>query len=86
MPGWIFAVIGGLMILFGAYRVRLGFRSAAQDAHAKKQGGLYAARRTHSLVGVIYVLVGLYLLLGAFGIRLWPSLGGRTPAPATAPK
>lgn len=75
VPAWVFAVVGGLMVLFGAYRARLGFRSAAQDEWAKKQGGLYAAKRTHLLVGVIYVLVGLYLLLGAFGIKLMP--GGK---------
>lgn len=77
IPAWVFLVVGALVILFGGWRIRLGFRSDAEDAWAKKRGGIYAVgRRTHLLVGTIYILMGVYLILGAFGIKLFPSFGG----------
>ena len=73
IPAWIFAAVGVMVILFGAWRIRLSFRSDDEDATAKKRGGLFGVgRRSHLLSGIIYILLGVYLVLGAFGIRIVP--------------
>ena len=71
IPAWVFAVVGLLVVVFGAWRIKLSFRSEAEDEAAKRRGGLYGVgKRTHLLIGVVYILLGVYLLLGAFGVRI----------------
>ena len=76
LPAWIVAVVGGLVILFGLFRIRLAFRSAEEEAAARQRGGLFGyGRRTHILFGVVYILMGTLLLLGLFGVKLpWQKL------------
>jgi hypothetical protein len=74
LPPWIPLVIGLLVIAFGAYRARLAFRSQEEDEAAKRRGGLYGmARRTHFLFALVYVIMGLMLVLSAFGVQIMPS-------------
>jgi hypothetical protein len=74
LPPWVFLAIGSIVIIFGAYRMRLAFRSQEDDERAKQRGGLYGmGRRTHFLVGVVYILMGLALVLGAFGVHVLPT-------------
>ena len=74
LPPWIFLAIGSIVTIFGAYRIRLAFRSSEDDERAKKRGGLYGmGRRTHFLVGTVYILMGLALVLGAFGVHVLPT-------------
>jgi hypothetical protein len=69
LPRWVPMVIGGLVFVFGVYRLRLGFRSKAADEAAKAKGGLYGfGRRTHFLFGIVYILMGIMLGLSAFGV------------------
>jgi hypothetical protein len=71
IPAWVFAAVGILVVVFGAWRIRLSFRSAVDDEAAKQRGGLYGVgRRTHLLIGIVYILLGVYLLLGAFGVKI----------------
>ena len=73
IPAWIFAAVGIMVVAFGVWRIRLSFRSDEENVTAKKRGGLYGVgRRSHLLIGVVYILLGVYLLLGAFGIRIVP--------------
>lgn len=73
LPSWLVLLVGGMVIVFGVYRLRLAFRSDTEDEAARRRGGLYAfPRRTHLLFGVLYLLMGAWLLAGVFGIRLWP--------------
>ena len=59
VPVWLTLGIAGLVIIFGAYRIRLAFRSDEEDARAKARKGLYAmGRRTHALIGILYLLLG----------------------------
>jgi len=92
VPVWLTLAVAFLVCLFGAYRIRLGFRSDAEDQRAREKKGMYAmGRRTHFLIGVIYLLLGGALVATSFG---WNPLGGvfgpRTEAPpkgaAPAPK
>jgi hypothetical protein len=69
LPREIVLFVGALVLTFGIYRIRIGFRSDSEDQKAKVRGGMYGfSRRTHVLIGVIYVLMGGALLLAGFGI------------------
>jgi len=71
LPRWLVLLVGGLVILFGAYRIRLGFRTEEEDQKARVRGGMYGfPRRTHVLIGVVYLLMGAMLLLSGFGIDI----------------
>jgi hypothetical protein len=73
LPPWIPLVIGLLVVAFGAFRMRLAFRSSAADEEAKKRGGLYGmGKRTHFLVALVYLIMGVMLILGAFGVHIFP--------------
>ena len=75
LPPWIPFVIGTLVVLFGAYRIRIAFRSPEEDEKARARGGLYAMRRrTHVLVGIVYLLMGAALVLSAFGVEFLPKV------------
>ena len=89
VPVWLTLGVALLVCLFGAYRIRLAFRSDAEDQRARERKGLYAmGRRTHLLVGVVYLLLGGALVATSFG---WNPFGGaigpdtETPTKDTAP-
>jgi hypothetical protein len=68
VPVWLTLGVALLVCLFGAYRIRLAFRSDAEDERARQRKGLYAmGRRTHFLVGLIYLLLGGALVATSFG-------------------
>jgi len=89
VPVWLTLGVAVLVCVFGAYRIRIAFRSDEEDERARQRKGLYAmGRRTHFLIGVVYLLLGAGLVATTFG---WNPLGGmigpRTepPAPGAAP-
>jgi hypothetical protein len=68
IPAWLVLGLGVLVAIWGAYRIRIGFRSDAEDERARSRKGLFAlARRTHVLVGLVYVLLGAALIATSFG-------------------
>jgi len=70
VPPWLTFLCGLMVLAFGGYRVAVGFRSNdAQKRAEKRKGGLYSLpRRRHMLFGVVYLLMGVFLILTAFGI------------------
>jgi hypothetical protein len=89
IPFWLTLGVAVLVIVFGVHRIRLGFRSDEQEAIARKRKGLYSmARRTHLLIGVVYLLLGAGLIATSLG---WNPFGGaigpdtETPTKDTAP-
>ncbi len=71
IPLWILLVIGPLVIIFGLYRLRLGLRSAAEQEQARDRGGLFGMqRRTHILFAIVYIMMGVMLILGGFGVKM----------------
>ena len=71
LPPWVVLVVAGLVLVFGVYRIRMAFRSDEADQRARAAGGLYGmGRRSHLLFGVLYILMAIYLILGACGIKL----------------
>jgi hypothetical protein len=68
LPIWLTLGIAALVIIFGVYRIILSRRSDAQEAVAQKRKGLYGmARRTHLLIGIVYLLLGAGLTAASFG-------------------
>ena len=68
VPVWLTLGVAILVLAFGAYRIRLAFRSDEDDQRARAKKGLYAmGRRTHFLIGLVYVLLGGALIATSFG-------------------
>jgi len=84
IPVWLMLGVAAVVIIFGLYRVRLAFRSDADDERAKERGGLYGmARRTHMLIGIIYLLLGTALVATSFGWNPFGNfVGPATEAPS----
>ena len=89
VPVWLTLGVALLVCVFGAYRIRLAFRSDEADQRARAQKGLYAmARRTHFLIGLVYLLLGGALVATSFGWSPFGSMfgsGTEAPTKATAP-
>lgn len=83
VPVWLTLGVAVLVCVFGAYRIRLAFRSDEEDERARARKGLYAmARRTHLLIGVVYLLLGAGLIATSFG---WSPLGSLFDSTTAAP-
>lgn len=89
VPVWLTLAVAGLVLIFGLYRVRLAFRSDDEDARARARKGLYGmGRRTHALIGVVYLLLGGALVATTFGWNPFAGLFGpatRAPGKAATP-
>jgi hypothetical protein len=71
LPVWLVFTVGATVIVFGAFRLRLAFRSSKAEDVARSKGGMFGyPRRTHGLFGAVYILMGLLLILGALGVRM----------------
>jgi uncharacterized iron-regulated membrane protein len=74
IPVWLTLGVALLVCLFGVYRIRMGFRSDEEDQRARARKGLYSmARRTHVLIGIVYLLLGAGLIATTFG---WSPFAG----------
>jgi hypothetical protein len=70
LPVWIIFLVAAWVILFGTYRLYLAFKPKREGE--PKRSGLYGMpKRTHALVGILYLILGTFLLLSAFGVRLF---------------
>lgn len=85
IPVWLTLGVAALVIIFGVYRIHLAItRTPDQDAKAKARGGLYGmSKRTHVLIGIVYLLLGAGLTATAFGWNPFgSSIGPDTEKPA----
>jgi hypothetical protein len=85
VPAWLALTCAAMVIVWGVYRVKVSLRSAEQEKRAARMKGLYAMpRRTHLLVGVIYILLGVGLAGIGLGWRpfQWVIGGDETTQPA----
>ncbi|HKA88855.1 MAG TPA: hypothetical protein VKE22_14400 [Haliangiales bacterium] len=69
-PPWIVVLLSALVILFGIFRITLGFQKPPRDDEAPRKGLFAYPRRTQILIGTIYVVLGVLLILPVFGIRI----------------
>jgi uncharacterized iron-regulated membrane protein len=68
IPVWLTLGVAILVIAFGVHRLRLSFRSEDEEARARERKGLYSMnRRTHRLIGIVYLLLGGALVATTFG-------------------
>jgi hypothetical protein len=83
VPVWLTLGVAALVVIFGVYRIRLAFRTNEEDARARARKGLYGlGRRTHALVGIVYLMLGTALIATSFGwspVSHW--FGPRTAPP-----
>ena len=86
VPVWLTLGVALLVCLFGAYRIRLAFRSDEEDERARQRKGLYSmGRRTHFLVGLIYLLLGGALVATSFGWNPFAGVLGPRESPRKEP-
>jgi len=91
VPTWLTIGIALVVCGFGLYRIRLAFRSdtTADEDQGRTRRGFYAmGKRTHFLIGVIYLLLGGALIATSYGWNPFSTMfGPRTEAPTkdTAP-
>lgn len=68
-PPWLTFICGLMVLIFGGYRITVGLRSNEEQERASQKKGLYALpRRRHLLFGALYLIMGTFLILIAFGI------------------
>jgi hypothetical protein len=79
IPVWLLYAVAGLVIIFGAYRIYLATRPTSDAPDQPARRGLYSmSKRTHLMVGIVYLLLGGGLIATSFG---WNPFGGGEPAP-----
>lgn len=70
VPKWLTFICAAFVIVWGVYRIKIGLRDAAAEERALGKKGLYAMpRRTHILIGIVYILLGSALAAIGFGWR-----------------
>lgn len=66
IPRWVTFFVAGAVIVFGLFRIVMAMRTDPETLAQRK--GLYGRpRRTHVLFGVVYLLLGAFLIASAFG-------------------
>jgi hypothetical protein len=84
IPVWLTLGVAIIVIAFGVHRIRLSLRSEEAEARARQRKGLYAmGRRTHLLIGIVYLLLGAALAATTFG---WSPFGDVFGPSTEAPK
>ncbi|HEY0190801.1 MAG TPA: hypothetical protein VGC42_06730 [Kofleriaceae bacterium] len=90
VPVWLTLLVALLVSAFGLYRIWLAIRSArpVPDGGPAPRG-IYAMRkRTHLLIGIVYLLLGGALLATSYGFNPFGNLFGppaQAPTKETAP-
>ena len=83
IPVWLTIAIAVFVTGFGAFRLYLAFKKAGPDEPAPKRGFYRMGRRTHALIGTVYLLLGAALVATSLG---WNPFGdmfsGDTKKPA----
>src|SRR5688572_22934494 len=84
VPVWLTLLVAGMVILFGLYRLKMSMASAADADKARQRRGLFGLpRRTHAIIGVLYLLLGAGLIATSFGWNpLAPLFAPAPEAPA----
>lgn len=73
LPSWVTFLVAAMVIAFGVYRIWIAMRSEDAETRARQKKGLYALpRRTHFLFGLLYLLLGGFLIAAGLGYKLSP--------------
>lgn len=84
IPIWLTLGVAALVIFFGAYRIRIALRSDEDNAKRPTLFGRSSMRgRTHLLIGIVYVLLGVGLVATALGWNPFGNLIGPSTEKST---
>lgn len=83
VPVWLTLGVAVLVLVFGAYRIRLALKKPEPESGGAPRGFYRMSSRTHLLIGVVYILLGTGLIATSFGWNpLGNSFGPDTEKPA----
>jgi hypothetical protein len=85
VPVWLTLGVALFVCAFGLYRIWLAMRAGepARDGDPPRRG-LYAMRkRTHLLIGVVYLLLGGALIATSYGFNPFGDMFGASPTTPT---
>ena len=88
IPVWLTVAIAILVTGFGAFRIYLAIKKPVEDEGARRGGFYRTGRRTHALIGTVYLLLGAALIATTFGWSPFGDLFGvdaETPPKSEAP-
>ncbi len=71
LPRWLVFAVAAWVIIFGIYRLWLAFKKppSPDDPNFHRKGLFAATPRRHFLLGVIYLILGAYLVMAGFGVN-----------------
>ena len=83
VPVWLTLGVALLVCVFGLYRIRLALRADGGAPEVRPRRGIYAmGKRTHALIGIVYLLLGGALIATSFG---WNPFGNAFGPKTTVP-
>jgi uncharacterized iron-regulated membrane protein len=88
IPVWLTIAIAVFVTGFGAFRIYLALKKPGADEPAPKRGFYRMGRRTHALIGVVYLLLGGALIATTLGWNPFGDMFGvetKTPPKHEAP-
>jgi hypothetical protein len=81
VPRWLSLLVALWVIVFGLYRLWLARNPRTDEARAEGKKGMFAmSRRTHLLIGLVYLLLGGALIATSFGWNPLAALTQQQPA------
>lgn len=89
IPVWLTIAIAVFVTAFGAFRIYLAVKKPDATEEAPRRGFYRMGRRTHALIGVVYLLLGAALVATTLG---WNPFGdmfavdSKTPPKDEAPQ
>ena len=73
LPSWVTFLVAAMVMSFGGYRIWIAMRGEEAEERARQKRGLYSLpRRTHFLFGVLYLILGGFLIAAGLGFKLSP--------------
>ena len=66
VPPWVTFFVAACVIAYGSYRLYIGF-TTDKDVLEKRKGLYGLPKRTHILFGVLYWLLGAFLIAAGLG-------------------
>lgn len=81
VPVWLTLGIAALVMIFGVYRIRLALKVKDQSGDQPRKGLYAMGKRTHLLIGIVYLLLAGALVATSFGWNPFGDSFGSTEKP-----
>lgn len=89
IPVWLTIAIAVFVTGFGAFRIYLALKKQPDGEEAPRRGFYRMGRRTHALIGTVYLLLGAALVATTLGWNPFGNMFGvdsKTPPKDEAPQ